>query len=532
MTSKINSAMRLPSLPTVAIEILKIFDDPNADARRISEIVEADPAIASKVLKAANSPKYSARGEISDVRRAVTMMGKNNVTPLVLSFSLSSESMVSAAHAEYFKQFWLRSYVQAVAAEILGESRGPRFSSECFTTNLLAGIGLLGMLKAEPEGYIECRNRLRTESLSLTELEREVFGISHRELSEQILQNIGMPERCISAVRFISSPVSAVRSGTDEADRMLMLVTRCADAVARYLCDTDSGLAFVALEERVSDVSDVVRIDKDSLLIQVRQRLDASADLFNVDPSRLPDPSDLLQEALEQLSEFATLAHDAGTDRRVPAELLEENGRLKMRVEDLIQETCIDPLTRVYNRKVFFDKLQELQAVSRLRKHDLGIAVMDIDHFKRVNDTYGHAAGDYVLKQVAQALCGASRTNEILARYGGEEFSLLLENTNPAGMETVAERMRSTVEKLFVCFEGTQIPVTISVGIASGTPTADDRFAEQLFSLADAALYQAKHSGRNCAVVDSTLVRGTLANEPAAIPNCSGCAVGSDMVGV
>ena len=517
MSFTIQPNTRLPSLPTVAIEILKAFDDPDADAQRIGDIVQADPAISSKVLQAANSPKYSRRGEVSDVRRAVTMMGKNNVTPLVLSFSLCAESMESPEHAEHFRQFWLRSFVQGVAAEILGESRGSRFASECFTINLLAGIGQLAMLKLAPQQFSECRQRLRSERKSLTELETEVFGISHLDLSQRMLEKVGLPERCLNAVRFLASPVVAVRSNTNDDEKTLMLVTRCAHAVTRYLCDASTGLAFVALEECVAEINEIFPVDKESLLVQVRERLDVCADLFSIDPSRLPDPADLLQDALEQLSTFATMIHDTGNERRVPAELLEENGRLKLRVEDLIRETSIDPLTRVYNRAFFSQKLQELQAVSRLRKQDFGVAVMDIDHFKQVNDTHGHAAGDYVLKEVAQALCGASRANEVLARYGGEEFALLLENTTPAGTAIVAERMRTVVEMLDLSFAGKSIPVTISVGVASGTPVVDDGFADQLFALADAALYQAKRQGRNCAVIDSSLARGSVPESPDAV---------------
>jgi len=126
--------------------------------------------------------------------------------------------------------------------------------------------------------------------------------------------------------------------------------------------------------------------------------------------------------------------------------------------------------------------------------------VIDIDRFKLVNDTYGHQAGDHILKQVAAALNHVTRDDETMARYGGEEFCVLLEDAKLDGMMIVGERLRTAVEKLPIVFENQAIPVTISVGISMGTPTGKE-FGLQLFAEADAALYQAKQTGRNKVVI-------------------------------
>ena len=511
MTRKIKSSVRLPSLPTVAVEVLRIFNDPDSRIEEITDVIQTDPAIASKILKAANSPRYGLRGEVSDLRRAVTLMGRANITPLVLSFSLSSESIEDPEYADHFRQFWLRSFVRANAAEILGERKSAGFGAECFTVNLLASVGQLGMLKQNPEAYVECLDRLSVESKSLGELEEDVFGISHNELSAEMLERINMPDRCAKAVRFDSSIETP--EWNDEQEQLLCVITRCAEAAARYLCDPDPGLAFIALEERIAEINEFNPTDKEDLLGQIRDRLELGAELFNIDPSELPDSADLMDDAMEQLSEFTAMVHEPTTDRELPNELVEENGRLKRRVEDLIREASIDALTRVHNRAFFNSKLAELQTVSKMRGDQFGIVVIDIDHFKSVNDTHGHQAGDYVLKQVAQTLNSARRANEILARYGGEEFAILLEHTTAKGMPVVGERFRSVVEELHVVFEDTHIPITISVGVACGKPTDDEEFGTKLFALADEALYQAKHTGRNRVVVDTSFCDHTITDE-------------------
>jgi len=310
--------------------------------------------------------------------------------------------------------------------------------------------------------------------------------------------------------------VDPVESDNDTSvtDERLVHVTRTADAVACYLCDQDSALGLLTLEELISGTEHSV----DNLLDSIHTRLEESAALFNVDPSQIPPQDELLEAALEQLADFTSLVGTENHDQ-VPAALLEENGRLKRRVQDLIKESSVDTLTGVFNRNWFNAKMTEVQAVSRLQNVEFGIAVIDIDHFKRVNDNHGHQAGDAVLHDVAQALNSVTRQDETIARYGGEEFVLLLEHASPKGMLAVGERLRSTVEKTRIEFEGKQIPVTVSIGIAHGMPLQNNDFCREVFARADAALYEAKHNGRNQVVLDSSLAAdsdGSTAGAPAA----------------
>lgn len=156
----------------------------------------------------------------------------------------------------------------------------------------------------------------------------------------------------------------------------------------------------------------------------------------------------------------------------------------------------------------------------------MGLAVVDIDHFKTVNDTHGHQAGDYILQAVAQNLERVTRTNETLARYGGEEFAVLLEDVTEEGMHVFGERLRSSIESLSLEFDGTKIPITISMGIACDTLNSDISGSE-LFARADAALYQSKQDGRNRvtidyrvdmpATVESTSARAATPPEPVTV---------------
>ena len=163
-----------------------------------------------------------------------------------------------------------------------------------------------------------------------------------------------------------------------------------------------------------------------------------------------------------------------------------------------------DPLTGICNRAAFDEALGNEIALSRRHGTPLALIIFDIDHFKAINDTYGHSRGDCALKEVAQTAKACARTTDSLFRYGGEEFVLLLRNTTQRGARLLADRIRRRVANLNCQCEGESIKLTISAGVASLTK---DDTAETLFQRADRALYAAKASGRNRTVDGDEAVR-------------------------
>lgn len=159
-----------------------------------------------------------------------------------------------------------------------------------------------------------------------------------------------------------------------------------------------------------------------------------------------------------------------------------------------------DALTRVYNRHTFDDRLvYELKRRQRYG-HELSLLMVDLDHFKDVNDTYGHKAGDMVLREMGNILRKALRSTDLAARYGGEEFVVLLPHTSDADAHMLAERIRSRVEDTIFAFEDRKFSITASIGVASVEPGCLTR-EEDLLLKADKALYDAKNNGRNMVVV-------------------------------
>ncbi|MBS1812467.1 MAG: diguanylate cyclase [Acidobacteria bacterium] len=177
-------------------------------------------------------------------------------------------------------------------------------------------------------------------------------------------------------------------------------------------------------------------------------------------------------------------------------------------MDQLRGRALMDEQTQVHNRRYLDDYLRKQLAVADRQRRYLSIMMLDIDYFKRFNDTYGHEAGDIVLKQFAQALKGALREGEMIARYGGEEFTVVLHG-NAREAQTLAERLRRAVASLsFSQFttNGEDVKITMSIGIAE-FPSSGHTL-EEILKAADLALYQAKDAGRNCVkVATRTLLR-------------------------
>lgn len=175
--------------------------------------------------------------------------------------------------------------------------------------------------------------------------------------------------------------------------------------------------------------------------------------------------------------------------------LLSAHISLALENNRLYEISVMDGLTNVYNRRYLEQRLSEEVAYSRRYGKPLTVGLLDIDFFKRLNDTYGHQAGDFVLKRVSALLSSALREYDVVARYGGEEFAIILPTTPKGKGASIAERLRCSVGETEFLFKDKSIQTTLSCGVACFPE--DGETAEALVAAADRALYAAKARGRN-----------------------------------
>jgi diguanylate cyclase (GGDEF)-like protein len=169
--------------------------------------------------------------------------------------------------------------------------------------------------------------------------------------------------------------------------------------------------------------------------------------------------------------------------------------RSEQRTRDLQTLASVDPLTGLYNRRQFETLARAELGRSQRYMRPCSFLMIDIDHFKRVNDTFGHEMGDWVLKTVASILATARRDADVVARFGGEEFVIMLPETTPEAAATVAERIRMMVSANSMAVGDAKLSLTISAGV--GEVTASSPSIEAVIRDADRALYEAKRTGRN-----------------------------------
>lgn len=214
----------------------------------------------------------------------------------------------------------------------------------------------------------------------------------------------------------------------------------------------------------------------------------------------------LLREDNEAIGALTVAGRKADMFAREKRELLQViAGQVATKIElgrahdKIFQMATRDGLTGLSNHRTFQHAFDNMLHRARRQSSPLAMVICDLDHFKRVNDTYGHPFGDKVLQEVARVLSATIRTVDLAARYGGEEFALLLENSNSNGASVQVERVRRAIADLVFHHSGESVTISMSFGLASFPKDADNK--NDLIAQADMALYEAKRQGRNCTVV-------------------------------
>ncbi len=211
---------------------------------------------------------------------------------------------------------------------------------------------------------------------------------------------------------------------------------------------------------------------------------------------------ELIDALRKEIQDLRELNQSTQQELRKSAETI---SAIEDRLKKKETEAQYDPLTVVANRRLFDKKLRELMVLRESKNIPCSLIMLDVDDFKRINDLYGHRAGDEVLRSIALALEKELRTEDMVARYGGEEFVVLLPDNDLKDASSVAERLRERIEKLSIPFDpSSNISVTVSLGVAEvhkgDTP-------EEVVARADKAMYLAKKEGKNCVRSERDLAR-------------------------
>lgn len=502
---RIWSSSQLPTLPGVAAKLLELTKDPETEIRQVIEVISTDPAISAKILKAANSSFFGLSSEVRTIDRAVPLLGTTVATSLALSFSLTDDAMSRRAVADHYLAYWRQSIVQACAAEVLARRHQQAQAGEYFLCGLLLDLGRLAMLKTISRQYVAVLNK--TQDKPLTDCERAALGFCHVEIGVKLMEHWKLPHVMCEALRLHHAALEELVACRAEPQANVYVAMAAAAAAGDYFCTTARGEALGRLRKLSAREWNMSAEDVDQFLCEVDERFKQAGDLFKVDMTEIGSPSDLMVEANEQLAQLTLREHLASTQAAARQQTVEAEMRVLESKNVQLQEQALhDPLTKLYNRRFFDESLAK--EMYRCMRSATPVAVLfgDVDHFKKVNDTYGHQFGDDVLKRMAELFKETARNSDTVSRFGGEEFVILVSNPTEKEIERFAERIRERIAQEPFHFNGRQVQVTISLGATLMVP---GRLAKEpqkeLLAAADACLYESKANGRNRVTVRSLI---------------------------
>ncbi|MDX2493374.1 MAG: GGDEF domain-containing protein [Desulfuromusa sp.] len=488
----IEQEITLPSPPAIAVQILNTVQKEDADLGDLVKIISADPALTGKMLQIANSGFYAVKNEVASIDRALSVLGTNVIKNIALSFVIATDLRGEEQSGFDFDDYWRRSVTSAVAADLLIQQLGQK-DDDIFVTALLHNIGMLVIFMHKRSEYSELLHESFISDQSLIELEQSKYSFDHQQVSTTLTKKWGLPESISGPIGYHHNPESA-----PEDDQNTAQILYFSDQISAIYNETDTAekvrLLQGALTEQYSLTPDQIRL----LLDDVAEKSVEILKTFEIEPGDMKPYSEMLQEANEELGRlnlsYEQLVIELKEAKEKSDRLANELKDANLRLKDL---AYTDALTGLYNHRYFQDNLSsELSRASRYNS-SLSLIIFDIDHFKRVNDTYGHPAGDQVLKEISKAVKKTVRPSDIVARYGGEEFAVILPETDITGVKVFAGRLRRCVEGVITAADEQQIMVTISVGGTTFSPEQPETSKDTLIQTADRGLYMSKENGRN-----------------------------------
>ncbi len=476
----------LPSSPGVAMEVLRLIEAEDCDPSKLERALETDPALTARVLQVANSAMFGLSREVSNISQATVLLGMRTIRLMALSSSLTDGVPRSGTEGGFsYEEFWRRGIVSSVVSRRLAEAVAPRHGDNAYVAGLLGHLGRIVLATNASVAY--SRVCSAPASWPSAAEERAVLGFASDELTSLLLRRWGLPEEMSLAIRDRDVPTDEV------ADEPLTRILHVALHAETVLDPFGGGNGLWELIDAASRCLDLDEHVVEELLDSCEADVRVTAEMLRIELGEATH-HDLLERARQRMLELSTTAlHDDEDQRR---ELIEENRRLE-------NAARIDKLTGIANRSALDSFLDE--QVQTRRRHELpgsvGLLMFDIDHFKNVNDCYGHPAGDAVLAAIGAQLAGIARRGELVARYGGEEFALVLPVVlDDDELTRAAERIRAAVSALVVETSAGALTVTMSVGGARLDHGCSD--VASLIARADAAVYESKQNGRDRVTIE------------------------------
>lgn len=484
--AKIVDGENMPSPPTIAAKLLDLVNQPDARIADITKVISADPKLSAKLIDYCNSPIVASARTVSSLQQAIPLLGMRTLRLLSLSFSL----MDTQGQAGFpYQEFWRRSLATAIAAKLIAK-QAEQNADECFLLGLVFNIGAMGIGSAYSQ---ELGERFENDDLLdklTTEIEREVSGANRYEVGACLLQKWNFPANMIEVLQSYN---------VEDPNQTTKLFCVSQEVGKLLLSIEPSNRDIYGVRKTAEEMLGIGEDQFSELFDRMIEEWKGYETLFKFESIAFDSISELESRARESMVQISL-----GMERTI-REMSEQQ-------QELRELALLDGLTQLKNRSAFDAEVFQVSNEFRRESKSFGLIIADIDHFKSFNDTYGHAAGDTVLRAVADCLKANCREYDTVYRFGGEEFVILVGDCDYESTLSVAERLRKAIEEMQVEFAGNALCVTTSLGICWVDRGRHDGF-NVLFEKADASLYEAKRKGRNtCVAISASATANPMIN--------------------
>lgn len=483
--SSVPTSAKAP-LSTLARQIVHAAVQPEVSVADLASLAERDVAFAARLLSLVNSPIHGFVNKVTDVRHAAALLGVQGMQDIALALSVT-DMIPLGPSGEALTGICMR---RATASRMLADRLRLPSPGEFFTAGLVLEMGLLSsardqLEKAATAAKAPAQTRIvRERAAGLPPHPKAGADLATEwQLPESLVQSIRLhhdlapPKAQIPHVAWVAERIAGVYEGGDVRENRAAAMSAAA------------SLGFG-------------RADAEAMIHDLPEAVKSFATAFGRSPGVQPDVEKVLKDANAMLYELVGSYKDLiKTLEAVVEEKTALAESLRVANEKLTTLAMTDPLTGLMNRRAFMDALARDVSRARRSKTVLALVMVDVDHFKQVNDRHGHQIGDHVLTLVAQCLSRTVRTGDLVGRFGGEEFVVLLPGAELENAAIVAERLRANVEALDPVGANGKFRVTASLGVAS--VPGDAATPDELIGKADRALYAAKAAGRNRFVLAS-----------------------------
>ncbi|UYO73285.1 diguanylate cyclase [Halomonas qinghailakensis] len=479
LTEALLQTASLPSLPAVALQVLEVARSPHAPLGEYVRVIERDPGLTARLIAVANSVYYLRSAPPAQTSLEATQrLGLDATLATVLSFTLlpwpPTETVVIRT--------WRRAIVAAVVAGKLANQLCPTKVGSAFTLALLQDIGILAIITTYPDEADTLYADYQASHAQLINAERHCFGSDHTRIGAWLAAKWGLPSPIVRAI--YQSHDGFV------TDDMETLCLRLSGAIADAWLSPEPSVSLALLLKQIAIAETVPTHAIEALLHRLPEEIDLLTDILNLTAPSSIDSHALLAEAKQLLYQHS-LALTARLDDQQ-----QQLNTLQLHNAALEKRSRIDSLTQLANRAWLEKQLEERFALCNEQRRTMSVIFIDLDHFKVLNDRYGHQAGDLILERFGKTLASLIRKGDLAGRYGGEEFLIILPDETSQTAKQLAERIELHLkEQPMLTVDQEALYITASMGIAC---LSDGNFRNErdLIDAADQSMYFIKRSGR------------------------------------